>query len=96
MTESMADPLTGSVADRRAFLEGGLRDLACEHCGGKVRVKKTSPQQTSVQWTRQAVSDCAEFALRAAPDRPSALIATCTRLRDSIERAAREGRIGPA
>jgi hypothetical protein len=90
----MTEPRT--LADRREYLEGGLCDLACEHCGSKVRVKKTSPQHTSVQWTAQAVRDCVEFATRAAPDRPTALIATCARLRDSVERAAREGRLGPS
>jgi hypothetical protein len=85
-----------SLADRRTYLDGGLCELACEHCAAKVRVKKTSPQHTSVQWSAQAVRECAEFAVRAAPDRPSALIATCTHLRDSIESAAREGRLGPS
>jgi hypothetical protein len=75
---------------RLEYLEGGLHDLACEHCGAKVRVKKTSPQQTSVQWTTNAVRECAEFAVTA---RPSALVATCGRLRYSIEQAAREGRL---
>ena len=78
------------MSTRLEYLEGGLADLACEHCGAKVRVKKTSPQHTSVQWTTQAVRECAEFAVNA---RPSALIVGCGRLRDSIDEAAREGRV---
>jgi hypothetical protein len=78
------------MSSRLEYLEGGLADLACEHCGAKVRVKKTSPQQTTVQWTTQAARECAEFAAQPAP---SALIATCGRLRASIELAAREGRV---
>ncbi|MCW6007655.1 hypothetical protein K1W54_24345 [Micromonospora sp. CPCC 205371] len=71
------------------YLEGGLVPLACEHCGARVRVKKASAMQTSVQWTRAAVSECAEFT----GGRPNALVATCVKLRDSIERAVRCGEL---
>ncbi|MEH1126421.1 hypothetical protein [Micromonospora sp. CPCC 206061] len=71
------------------YLEGGLAPLACEHCGARVRVKKASAMQTSVQWTRAAVSECAEFT----GGQPNALVATCVKLRDSIERAARCGEL---
>jgi hypothetical protein len=77
--------------DRQVYLEGGLTALACGDCGACVRVKKTSPMQTSVQWSRRAVRDCAEFA--AATDTPNALVPTCTRLRDTIERAVRMGEL---
>jgi hypothetical protein len=79
---------TRTVDDRRAYLEGGLVDLACGQCGAWVRVKKSSPPQTSVQWTREAVRACTEFA---GAGTPNALIRTCTRLRDSIEHAVRAG-----
>jgi hypothetical protein len=82
-----------TVADRRAYLEGGLEDLVCDDCGVYVRVKKTSPQHTSVQWSTLAVRGCPELAARAAGGQPTALVATCAKLRDSIERAAREGRL---
>jgi hypothetical protein len=93
---SVATGLNGrpqTAADRRAYLEGGLEDLACDDCGVHVRVKKTSPQHTSVQWSTLAVRGCPEFAARAADGRPTALVATCAKLRDSIERATREGRL---
>ncbi|HEX8627618.1 MAG TPA: hypothetical protein VF755_05555 [Catenuloplanes sp.] len=80
-------------ADRQAYLEGGLIGLACENCGVRVRVKKSSAQQTSVQWSPAGVRGCAEFAERTRLGEPSALVATCARLRDSIERAARDGRL---
>ncbi|GAA4724642.1 hypothetical protein [Phytohabitans rumicis] len=79
---------TRTLDDRRAYLEGGLVDLACGHCSAWVRVKKSSPPHTSVQWSREAVRACAEFAGSATPN---ALIRTCARLRDSIEHAARAG-----
>lgn len=79
------------------YLEGGLVPLECEHCGARVRVKKASPMQTSVQWTRSAVRECAEFAVASAAGdraaRPNALVATCVKLRDSIERAVRCGEL---
>jgi hypothetical protein len=76
------------VTERREFLEGGLRPLACLACGNQVLVKKNSLQHTSVQWTSDAARSCPEFA---ANGRATALIATCPKLRDSIEQAVRDG-----
>jgi hypothetical protein len=73
-----------TAADRRAYLEGGLSELACESCGARVRVRKTSPAQTSVQWTVPAMARCPELAGRS-------IVRTCIALRDSIETAVREG-----
>jgi hypothetical protein len=83
-------------ADRLEQLEGGLREVACDHCGAAVRVKKLSPQHTSVQWSTRSVRQCAEFAVRSGDGRPTALIPTCGQLRDTIERAAREGLLDAA
>jgi hypothetical protein len=80
-------------ADQRLYLEGGLRELACEGCGALVRVKKSSPQHTSIQWTTRAVRQCAEFATRVALGETTALVDGCATLRGTIERAAREGRL---
>jgi hypothetical protein len=84
-----------TLADRRAQLEDGLEDLACDQCGALVRVKKNSALHTSVQWTVKAVDVCAEFSARRLAGEPSSLVATCSRLRDSIERAVSEGRLDP-
>jgi hypothetical protein len=82
-----------TLADRRRYLEGGLVDLSCDHCGGQVKVRKHSTEQTTVQWTVAAVDGCAEFAMRRAAGRPSALVATCGRLSACIDRAVAEGRL---
>jgi hypothetical protein len=87
----MTTPQT--LADRRRYLEGGLVDLACDHCGGLVKVRKHSTEQTTVQWTAAAVDGCAEFAMRRAGGQPSALVATCGRLSACIDRAVAEGRL---
>jgi hypothetical protein len=76
------------VTERREFLEGGLRPVECLDCGNRVLVKKNSLKHTSVQWTSDAARSCPEFA---ANGRATALIATCLKLRDSIEKAVLDG-----
>ncbi|MDM4719418.1 hypothetical protein QTQ03_07325 [Micromonospora sp. WMMA1363] len=80
----------GTPADRRAQLTAGLTALACEGCGAQVLVGKSSPPQTSVQWTIQAALDCAA---RTPPEHRPTLTHTCVALRDTIERAVRDGRL---
>jgi hypothetical protein len=58
-----------------------------------VRAKKNSLLHTSVQWTRQAVEGCAEFAERRASGVPTALIPGCGRLLDSINLDASPDRL---
>ncbi len=70
-----------------------LREVTCERCAAVVLVTKFSPEHTSVQWSTAAVRACQEFAARAASGEPTALIDTCASLRDSIDRAVREGRL---
>jgi len=79
-----------TAADRRRYLEDGLVDIGCDDCGAQVRVKKLTEAHTSVQWTGIASRLCAEAA---AAGEPSALVPTCVKLRASIERAVREGRL---
>jgi len=81
-----------TLSERQAYLEGGLTEVCCEHCGARVRARKASPQQTSVQWTAPAARTCARLAA-AAGARPTALVPTCPDLRDSIDGAVREGRL---
>lgn len=83
-----ADTLT----ERQTYLEGGLTEVSCEHCGVRVRARKASAQQTSVQWTAPAARSCPRLA-EAAGARPTALVPGCPDLRDSIDGAVREGRL---
>jgi hypothetical protein len=83
-------PRPGWPADDR---HATLREVACDRCAATVGVTKFSPQHTSVQWSREAVQACAEFAAREAAGELSALIDTCASLRGSIERAVAEGRL---
>src|SRR6266571_747408 len=60
--------------------------VECGRCGAAVLAAKFSPQHTSVQWTAAAVRACAEFGVLASLEgRPSALVAGCGSLRDSID-----------
>ncbi|MFI7600447.1 hypothetical protein [Actinoplanes sp. NPDC049681] len=82
-----------TLAERRAYLEDGLAELSCDRCGALVRAGKRSLQQTSVQWTVRAARECTALAAAHAAGRPAALVPTCPDLRDSIDRAVREGRL---
>ena len=69
-----------------------LRPVACEGCGATVDVRKSSWAQTSVQWNAEAMLQCHQ---RRAADEMSGfgvgVFLVCSRLRDSIEDAARAG-----
>ncbi|WP_394618393.1 hypothetical protein JNUCC0626_04645 [Lentzea sp. JNUCC 0626] len=72
------------MSERDEFLVGGMVPVGCD-CGNRVLVKKNSPQHTSVQWLSDTAT-CVELC-----GARSALVPTCLRLRDSIEKAVREG-----
>jgi hypothetical protein len=74
-----------TLTERQEYLEGGYEELSCARCAALVRVRKSSPQQTSVQWTRAAESICST--------RLSALVPTCPDLRASIDDAVRAGKL---
>lgn len=59
----------------------------CKHCGATVLARKSSWQQTSVQWSADAMARCVER--REAP-KP---FLVCSKLRQSIEDAARSGAV---
>lgn len=61
-----------------------LREVACDRCGAVVDVAKFSPQHTSVQWHADSVRTCTEW---------STATRGCLCLRESIERAVRDGRL---
>jgi hypothetical protein len=63
------------------YLSEGLRPHVCDGCGITVLVKKNSPQHTSVQWQSPT------------PACLGPLVAGCPALRDSIDRAVRNGSI---
>lgn len=83
---NQADPLT----ERQEYLIGGFAELSCARCAALVRVRKSSPQQTSVQWTTRSARQCPTLTADA---RPHPLVPTCPDLRRSIQWAVRTGRL---
>lgn len=65
----------------------------CRRCGAGVRVRKSSWNQTSVQWTGPALDRCEErcTAAQLAADGDHRLFLSCSALRDSIVDAVRAG-----
>jgi hypothetical protein len=72
-----------TAADRREYLEYGLRELDCLHCAGRVLVKKNSWAHTSIEWTADAVHRCDAFSAHAG----------CPQLHRSIEQAIASGQL---
>lgn len=71
-----------------------MSPITCETCAAVVLVRKSSWQQTSIQWDRDAAAACHEM-------RPGAThrllgeqdFPTCSALRESINRAATNGEL---
>jgi hypothetical protein len=64
--------------------------VSCTRCGAKVLARKSSWQQTSVQWDAEATAKCLERR-HAAVQPTHGLFLVCAKLRHSIENAARSG-----
>ncbi|SHR69914.1 ferredoxin [Mycobacteroides abscessus] len=61
--------------------------VSCERCDAQVLARKSSWQQTSVQWNADAESRCAQRRDR------TGLFLVCSELRSSILDAAHSGRL---
>ncbi|MEU8627741.1 ferredoxin [Streptomyces sp. NPDC048669] len=73
--------------DNRLADGAPMRSLACERCTARVLVRKSSWQQTSVQWDGRAMALCAER------DPAAGSFEGCGSLRDTIREAALRGTI---
>ena len=81
-----------TLADQRLYLEGRLVEVGCLQCDATVRVRKNSEYHTSIQWSAEAVARCEEFA-RCNARGERVVHESCPRLKDSIERAVKTGRL---
>lgn len=72
-----------------------LQPVACGACGAEVLARKSSWDQTTVQWTAEALNKCAERREPAEPsDRPNRnAFLGCGALRESLRAAAVAGRL---
>ncbi|MGC9378843.1 ferredoxin [Streptomyces sp. MH13] len=77
----------GGPLDNRLTDGAPMRPLACGRCAAEVLVRKSSWQQTSVQWNAPATAACAER------DPAGGAFEGCRSLRDTIREAALRGTI---
>lgn len=82
-----------TVEDQRLYTEERLVEVACLDCLAKVRVKKNSDHQTSVQWSTDARADCQEFQRRDQQASRRDLHKPCPRMMASIDDAVRAGAV---
>lgn len=83
-----------TVRDDNRLADQPLRPVTCSECGAVVSVRKSSWEQTSVQWTSEAMRACSqrrEAGTRLGSQSPVFLV--CPQLRASIEDAARSGQL---
>ena len=80
-----------TLEDQRLYTRARLAEVACLDCLARVGVKKNSEHHTSIQWTSEALGQCAEFSRLASQPEGRPVHQTCSRLRSSIERAVRDG-----
>ena len=85
--------LDSSISDDNRLDEVPMVPVACRNCGARVLARKSSWNQTSVQWNADATARCAERAesqkLAAAGSRGVFLV--CSALSESIVDAVRQG-----
>lgn len=82
-----------SVRPDNRLADAPMVPLSCAACGANVLARKSSWEQTSVQWDAAATGRCVErrqVRAQAAELRPGVFL-MCSRLRDSIEMAVRAG-----
>jgi hypothetical protein len=69
-----------------------MTPLACRACGARVEVRKSSWDQTSIQWHGDAVEACVERrAIAAGPGPDGGAFRGCAALRDTVREAAVSG-----
>ena len=84
------DPAT--LEEQQRYTGARLVDVQCLDCLARVRVKKNSEHQTSIQWTGEAVAACPELGNRT-PSGGRDGLRGCPRMMASIEAAVRDGSV---
>jgi hypothetical protein len=86
-----------TVRTDNRLLDSPLVPVSCKDCGAVVLARKSSWEQTSVQWDAPAMRRCAERRDAAAiGQHTGGLFLACSKLRDSIDEAARSGALAIA
>lgn len=74
--------------------DGPMVPVGCGVCGARVLARKSSWEQTSLQWSEEAVAACLER--RAASPRPGpngSTFSGCTAVRDAVRDAVHRGEL---
>lgn len=74
-----------SVRPDDRLADAPMQPLRCQRCDGPVLVRKSSWEQTSIQWSEQAMADC--------PNLRTDRYETCPDLRVTIQQATLEGAV---
>jgi hypothetical protein len=81
------DPATDNRLD-----DMPMRPVVCRECGARVLARKSTWNQTSVQWNADATARCAERAeARKMPHGGGGVFLACAALSESILEAVRHG-----
>lgn len=71
-----------------------MTPVSCRQCAAQVFARKSTWQQTSVQWTGEATARCAELrAAQVLSGGPVAVLQHCSQLRESLWHAAESGEL---
>ena len=82
-----------TLEDRALYTRDRLVELPCMDCNARVKVRKNSEHHTSIQWSQEAVADCATFAELSRHEGGRPIHSGCPRLAASIEEAVRDGAV---
>ncbi|MGY1812493.1 hypothetical protein [Blastococcus sp. SYSU D00820] len=82
-----------AVRPDNRLLDAPMRDVVCRRCSARVQVRKSSWQQTSVQWDTAAMAACEErrTAARRSDGPNGEFFIACASLQESIRDAALGG-----
>jgi hypothetical protein len=79
------------------LLDAPMQPVECQRCGAVVTVRKSSWEQTSIQWNAAAAAACEERrSARPEPGPNGTWFPGCLALRDSVREAALAGTIAIA
>lgn len=81
-----------TVRSDNRLADAPMVPVSCRHCGASVLARKSSWQQTSVQWNAEAAATCPQRRQAACIDaQHGGVFLACSALRDSIAAAVQEG-----
>ncbi|WP_445165479.1 ferredoxin [Mycolicibacterium sp. Dal123E01] len=83
-----------TVRPDNRLADAPMVSVGCRECGARVEVRKSSWEQTSVQWNADATAACVQRkSAQALAGHGSGVFLVCSALRDSIDEAVRRGQV---